>query len=90
MGGGWNASLNVPNVGSPPIAEANAKVSYDTPTTGTIRLGAPLNNGESINVQFKLGVMQTGRFFFYLNIESSPGCPPISALPCSVLLPAQN
>ena len=73
IGGGWNATLNVP-VGGPPLALAT-KASYDTPTSGAIILAAPLNNGESIDVQFKLGVMKTGYYFFYLTIEVSPGCP---------------
>lgn len=89
LGGGWNATLSVP-VGSIEVSSPAAKVLRDTPTTGTILLGAPLNNGESIHVQFRLGVMQTGRFFFYLNVEASAGCPPGPIAPCEVTAPARN
>lgn len=84
IGGGWNATLNVPNISSPPIVTTTDKVLRDTPTTGTIVLAAPLNNGESVSVQFKLGVMKTGLFYFYLNIEAGQGCPPLVLLPCEV------
>jgi hypothetical protein len=39
---------------------------------GTITLGTPLANGASINLQFLLGIQQTGNFRFYLNIEALP------------------
>lgn len=64
FGGGWNTSLNVPAV------TGNGSASPFT-KEGIIQLKAPVNSGESINVQFLLGVMQTGFFTFYLNIEAS-------------------
>jgi hypothetical protein len=39
---------------------------------GTVTLGTPLGNGASINLQFLLGIQQTGSFRFYLNIEALP------------------
>jgi RHS repeat-associated protein len=39
-------------------------------TAGTITLGHPLLNGESINVQWLLGVMQAGNFRFFVSIEA--------------------
>jgi hypothetical protein len=39
---------------------------------GTVTLGTPLANGASINLQFLLGIQQTGNFRFYLNIEALP------------------
>jgi hypothetical protein len=39
---------------------------------GTITLGTPLANGASINLQFLLGLQQTGSFRIYLNIEALP------------------
>jgi hypothetical protein len=39
---------------------------------GTVTLGSPLANGASINLQFLLGIQQTGNFRFYLNIEALP------------------
>lgn len=41
-------------------------------SVGTITLGTPLANGASINVQFLLGVGQTGSFRIYVNIEALP------------------
>ena len=39
---------------------------------GTVTLGTPLANGASINLQFLLGLQQTGNFRIYLNIEALP------------------
>jgi hypothetical protein len=39
---------------------------------GTIKLGTPLANGASINVQFLLGVQQPGTFKFFVNVEALP------------------
>jgi hypothetical protein len=41
-------------------------------TTGTISLPTPLLPGQSINLQFVLGVQQTGSFKFFFNIEALP------------------
>jgi hypothetical protein len=41
-------------------------------SAGTVTLGTPLANGASINLQFLLGIQQTGNFKFYLNIEALP------------------
>jgi hypothetical protein len=40
---------------------------------GFVTLGQPLADGESVSVQFLLGVQQTGNFKFFLNIEALPG-----------------
>ncbi|MDT5293279.1 MAG: hypothetical protein QOJ76_159, partial [Acidobacteriota bacterium] len=39
---------------------------------GTVALGTPLLNGQSINVEFLLGVQQTGNFRFLVNVEALP------------------
>ena len=39
---------------------------------GVISTGAPLANGDSVSVQFLLGVMQPGAFRFFINIEAAP------------------
>jgi hypothetical protein len=41
-------------------------------SAGTITLANPLAVGASINLQFLLGVQQTGLFKFYINIEALP------------------
>lgn len=37
---------------------------------GTVTPAAPLQPGQSVNVQFLLGVQQTGSFRFLINIEA--------------------
>jgi len=39
---------------------------------GFINLGAPLANGGSVSVRFRLGVVQTGTFRFFINVEALP------------------
>ncbi|MFL6231446.1 MAG: M36 family metallopeptidase [Pyrinomonadaceae bacterium] len=39
---------------------------------GTITLGTPLANGQSINVQFLLGVQKSGSFRFFVAVEALP------------------
>ncbi len=41
-------------------------------SAGTVTLAAPLAPGASISVRLLLGVQQTGKFRFYLNIEALP------------------
>lgn len=43
-----------------------------TLSAGTVTLAAPLANGASVNIQFLLGVEQTGTFKFVVNIEALP------------------
>jgi hypothetical protein len=43
-----------------------------TLSAGTITLASPLAPGASINLQFLLGVQQTGSFKFFFNIEALP------------------
>jgi hypothetical protein len=46
-----------------------------------ITLGTPLANGESVNIAFKLGVMRTGAFRFFVMIEAQVGSPVIVTTP---------
>jgi hypothetical protein len=74
-GGGWNSSLTVPSVSGGIVATS--------PDSGTITLNAPINSGGSIDVQFLLGIMQTGTFRFYVDIEADTGCSIVLFAPCS-------
>lgn len=56
-----------PNSGQPNGGGFNSSMS-----AGTITLGTPLANGASINLQFLLGIQQTGNFRFYVNVEALP------------------
>jgi len=55
-----------------PPSQPNGGGFNTTMSAGTITLGTPLANGASINLQFLLGIQQTGSFKFYLNIEALP------------------
>ena len=46
---------------------------------GTVSFDTPLADGDSVNLQFALGVVQGGTFRIYLNIEAvnSVGPPPL-------------
>jgi hypothetical protein len=46
----------------------NASLSADF-----ITLATPLPNGQSVNVEFKLGIMRNGPFRFFVNIEAQNG-----------------
>jgi subtilisin-like proprotein convertase family protein len=43
-----------------------------TLSAGTVNLSNPLTPGSSINVNFLLGVQQTGHFRFFVNVEALP------------------
>jgi hypothetical protein len=43
-----------------------------TLSADTVTLTSPLQNGDSINVRWLLGVEQKGNFSFYVNIELLP------------------
>ncbi|HJR09312.1 MAG TPA: DNA/RNA non-specific endonuclease [Pyrinomonadaceae bacterium] len=50
-----------------------------TLTAGFVTLGQPLVAGESIAVEFRLGVMQNGAFSFFVNVEAPTPAPAASA-----------
>ncbi len=54
------------------IAQPNGGGINSSLAAGTVTLGTPLPNGLSINVEFLLGVQQTGTFRFFVNIEALP------------------
>ncbi len=55
-----------------PDNQPNGGGFNSTLSAGTITLGTPLANGASINVQFLLGIQQTGSFRIYVNMEALP------------------
>ena len=55
-----------------PPTQAMGGAHNSSMTAGTITLGTPLAPGASINLQFVLGVQQTGSFKFFFNIEALP------------------
>jgi hypothetical protein len=55
-----------------PPAQPNGGGFNSSLSAGTVTLGTPLANGASINLQFLMGLQQTGRFKLYVNIEALP------------------
>ena len=55
-----------------PPSQVNGGAFNSSLSAGTITLGTPLANGASINLQFLLGIQQTGTFKFYVNVEALP------------------
>ena len=51
-----------------------------TLAAGTVSFDTPLADGDSVNLQFALGVVQGGTFRIYMNIEAVnaiPAAPPL-------------
>ena len=55
-----------------PPTQAMGGAHNSSLSAGTITLATPLANGQSINLQFLLGVQQTGSFKFFINVEALP------------------
>lgn len=55
-----------------PPSQPNGGATNSSMSVGTITLGTPLANGASVNIQFLLGVQQSGSFKFYVNVEALP------------------
>lgn len=54
-----------------PPSQPNGGGFNSSLSLGTISFSAPIPNGASINLQFLLGVQQTGSFKFYINVEAA-------------------
>jgi hypothetical protein len=57
---------------NPPGTGRNGGGFNSTLSAGTVTLSTPLANGASVNLQFLLGIQQTGRFRFFINVEALP------------------
>jgi hypothetical protein len=55
-----------------PPSQLNGGDYNSTLSAGTVTLGTPLANGASVNLRFLLGIQQTGRFGFFINVEALP------------------
>ena len=58
-----------------PPAQPNGGGHNSTLAAGTVTLAQPLASGQSVDVQFLVGVMTTGTFRFFLNIEAVTSAP---------------
>ena len=55
-----------------PPTQPNGSAFNGSLSANTVTLGTPLGAGGSINLQFLLGIQQTGTYKFYLNVEALP------------------
>jgi len=55
-----------------PPTQPNGSAFNGSLSAGTVTLATPLGNGASINLQFLLGIQQTGTFKFFINVEALP------------------
>jgi hypothetical protein len=69
--GGGTATVEGTTVETPPTQPLGGGFG-SAMAAGTITPGTPLMPGDTINLQFLLGVQQTGIFRFFVNIEALP------------------
>jgi hypothetical protein len=55
-----------------PPSQPNGGGFNSTLSAGTVTLATPIAPGGSINLQFLLGIQQTGTFRFFINVEALP------------------
>lgn len=55
-----------------PPSQPNGSAFNGSLSAGTVTLATPLASGASINLQFLLGIQQTGSFKFFVNVEALP------------------
>jgi endonuclease G, mitochondrial len=63
-----------------PPAQPNGGGNNSTLAAGTVTLAQPLANGASIDLQFLVGIQQTGTFRFFLNVEAVTQAPPSASV----------
>jgi uncharacterized repeat protein (TIGR01451 family) len=68
---GTNVTVEGTTLETPP-AQPNGGGINSTLAAGTVTLGTPLAHNQSINLQFLMGVQQTGTFRFLVVIEALP------------------
>lgn len=72
VSGGGNATIESLTLEAPSDAVTNGGGLNSTLGAGTITVGTPLANGDSINVNFLLGVQTGGSFRFFVIVEALP------------------
>lgn len=55
-----------------PLTQPNGGAFNSTLSAGSVTLATPIPDGGSVNVQFLLGIQQTGTFKLVINIEVLP------------------
>jgi hypothetical protein len=69
--GGQSVLVRGTTVEAPPNQPSGGGLNSSF-NVGVISLSQPLAPGQSVNVQFVLGVQQTGSFRFFFNVEALP------------------
>ena len=67
--GGASKTVQGTTLEEPP-AQPNGGGNNATLAAGTVTLAAPLADGQSIDLQFLVGIMTTGTYRFFLNVEA--------------------
>ncbi|HEX6624273.1 MAG TPA: lamin tail domain-containing protein, partial [Pyrinomonadaceae bacterium] len=70
--GGGTTTVRGTTLEAPPPAQAHGGGFNSSLSAGVVTLAAPLAPGATIDVQWLLGIQQTGAFRFYVNIEALP------------------
>jgi hypothetical protein len=69
--GGQSVLVRGTTVEAPPNQSSGGGLNSSL-NVGVISLSQPLAPGQTINVQFVLGVQQSGSFRFFINVEALP------------------
>jgi endonuclease G len=72
--GGGSKTVQGTTLEEPP-AQPNGGGLNATLAAGTVTLAQPLANGQSVDLQFLLGIQTTGTFRFFLNVEAVTSSP---------------
>ncbi|MET0645622.1 MAG: DNA/RNA non-specific endonuclease [Pyrinomonadaceae bacterium] len=76
--GGASKTVQGTTLEEPP-AQPNGGGINATLAAGTVTLASPLANGQSVDLQFLLGIQTTGTFRFFLNVEAVTQAPASSS-----------
>ncbi|HEX8336188.1 MAG TPA: carboxypeptidase regulatory-like domain-containing protein, partial [Pyrinomonadaceae bacterium] len=72
--GGDSKTVQGTTLEEPPAQPSGGGLNA-TLAAGTVTLAQPLANGQAIDLQFLLGIQQTGTFRFFLNVEAVTSAP---------------
>jgi hypothetical protein len=90
LSGGGTADTFGLTLEQPPAQNEEGGGLNSTLSAGTASLLAPLAPGDSINLNFLLGVEQTGVFRFFVNVEVLSGPAPENVTPTSKVRPRRR
>jgi hypothetical protein len=71
LSGGGTTTIQGLTLEEPPT-QSNGGGYNSSLAAGTITLSAPLANGASINIEFRMGVQQAGHYRYFINVEALP------------------